>query len=376
MSKNFKLILTVLFTKTVLRKMVLLGMAISMLSYIYTQSSQAYIVEVYNGDCVDINYDGPVECFTIAFCEYPTDTQYLIYAEAQSSLGCVNNNPSVLNVAQSDGVVGGGGVSASATSTTVPMGALRGVATSFSNCNGISGGFRETYPEVCVPVQLPPAPPDVCFASSAIVSRCYRFGGEWDTFSCTCSGCDTCGGSPVLIDIAGNGFSMTNVGEGVTFDLNGNGTRDKLSWTTSSSDDAWLALDRNGNGTIDNGAELFGNFTPQPPPPAGIERNGFLALAEYDKVENGGNGDGIIDKSDAIFSSLRLWRDTNHNGISEPGELQALPELGVARLELGYKESKRVDQYGNQFKYRAKVKDKQDAQVGRWAWDVFLVSAQ
>ncbi len=74
-----------------------------------------------------------------------------------------------------------------------------------------------------------------------------------------------------------------------------------------------------------------------------------------------------------------MYGDSKRNGlidgVSEAGELQTLPEVGVAKLELEYKESKRVDQYGNRFRYRAKVKDKRDAQVGRWAWDVFLVSA-
>jgi hypothetical protein len=208
--------------------------------------------------------------------------------------------------------------------------------------------------------------------------------GDWCDWwtPCECGTCDSWGYGgfgmcgyiePILIDVAGNNFQMTNQENGVVFDFFGHGNPQRISWIAVGSDDAWLVLDRNGNGTIDSGKELFSNVTPQSHPPVGSPRLGFLALSMYDQPAHGGNSDGQIDSRDRIFSQLRLWQDVNHNGLSEPSELHLLLELGVASISLDYRESRRQDRYENVFKYRAKVYGNNHQDLGRWAYDVYLL---
>jgi VCBS repeat-containing protein len=132
----------------------------------------------------------------------------------------------------------------------------------------------------------------------------------------------TNGIDPIILDVDDDGFSFAGLDDGRRFDLDGDGSIDTVAWNTSS--DGMLAMDLDGNGLIDNGAELF--------TPDFAHRSfatGGAALTSLD-----GNGDGVLDAGDAAFADLLLWRDANADGISDAGEIISLWEAGLASIQL------------------------------------------
>jgi hypothetical protein len=176
-----------------------------------------------------------------------------------------------------------------------------------------------------------------------------------------CPSCDPsdpdCPDTPILIPTGNSqAIRLTSAAEGVVFDIRGNGAPVQIAWTAADSEVAFLALDRNGNGTIDSGKELFGNATL---PDAG---NGFAAL----RLTEGVIDDGAVDAADPLFSQLVLWTDRNHNGYSEAGELQPVSEV-LEAIGLGYSYAERRDGNGNEFMFRGWARKAQQlgAQSGR-----------
>lgn len=157
------------------------------------------------------------------------------------------------------------------------------------------------------------------------------------------STCPECA-SPIVLDLDRDGFAFTSTDDPVVFDIDGDGDGELLTWTPKSSRDGFLALDRNGNGTIDSGGELFGNHTLQPKT---NDPNGFVALAVFDRIDEGGNGDGRISAEDAVYTELQVWVDENHDGVSQALELMPLEGAGIAAVRLDYHLSKRRDRHGN-----------------------------
>ncbi|HYC60388.1 MAG TPA: hypothetical protein VEK79_12565 [Thermoanaerobaculia bacterium] len=170
--------------------------------------------------------------------------------------------------------------------------------------------------------------------------------------------------TPIVLSLRGR-YRMTSAAEGVLFDIDSDGTAEQIAWTDPNSDVGFLALDRNNNGTIDSGAELFGNSTALTN--GGAALNGFEALADLDS-----NHDGRIDAADPSWQQLLLWLDTNHDGASTAAELVPIPSSEVSAISTDYQLTGRKDHYGNEFRYKGEFRI---GQTWRKCYDVYLVTA-
>lgn len=176
--------------------------------------------------------------------------------------------------------------------------------------------------------------------------------------------------SPIIVAVGADAsYQLTSPQTGVLFDIDGNGIREWLAWTRIGDETAFQVYDRNRNGIIDDGTELFGNHSILPTGQKAI--NGFEALAFYDRIENGGNSDGQIDSRDAIWNSMELWIDWNHNGVSENAELFALDDYQLMNVSLAFHTIWRRDAYGNVFRLAAPCQLRGRTRQG---YDVFFSS--
>lgn len=214
------------------------------------------------------------------------------------------------------------------------------------------GGSRSVHSDECskvddlwtTPAETPPPPPPAGGGGGP------DYGGSTNNEDMPCFQGEWCfsGYSPIIINFEKGGCRLTGSNLPVSFDMAGNGHPVLMGWTAAGADEAFLWLDRNQNGRVTSGAELFGNFTPLVN--GHMAKNGFEALRDFDS-----NNDGVIDERDPIWSRLMLWRDLNHNGVAEPGEIAPLQGSGVIAIDLHYHWAGRHDTWGNAFRYESHV---------------------
>jgi len=194
------------------------------------------------------------------------------------------------------------------------------------------------------PPPPPPDPPPDCSA-------------DW------VSGC-----SPIVVNFAKGNYELTGAESPVLFDIAATGRPIWVGWTAIGADEAFLCLDRNHDGRITSGAELFGNTTHLKN--GRLAGNGFVALAEYDD-----NHDVVLDANDAVWAELLLWRDHNHDGISQAAELSPVAGSGIVAISLDYHWTGRRDAFGNIFKYESQVSmvNAEGKATSHPVYDIFFV---
>jgi hypothetical protein len=164
------------------------------------------------------------------------------------------------------------------------------------------------------------------------------------------------GGSPIIMNLDGGMPRVAGPDDPVRFDLFDEGHAMWTAWTDAQqSETVFICIDLNHNRTIDNGGELFGTST-RLLSNGQFAHNGFEALAEYDKPQFGGNGDGVLTEADELYSSMLVWRDLNHDGRATADELRSLSQAGIVSINVTYKMDRKQDKFGNNFFYRGQAK--------------------
>jgi hypothetical protein len=177
--------------------------------------------------------------------------------------------------------------------------------------------------------------------------ECELSGNHWNGDYCEIVEQDP-GTSPIIIATESSSYHLTSASDGVLFDIDGDGTDEQVAWTQPAASVAFLAIDRDGDGAITSGKELFGDVT------IPGESNGFCALSRMTVDSNGGAVRGSVSEDDPIFTRLLLWTDRNHNGVSEPAELLPASNL-LSDIGLGYQLHNRRDGHGNLYRFRGWV---------------------
>jgi hypothetical protein len=157
--------------------------------------------------------------------------------------------------------------------------------------------------------------------------------------------------SPIVVDTHKDGIKLGAAGKTVSFDVNADGFADTVQWVRPRGDEAFLALDRNRNGVVDDGSELFGVGTPLLE--GGTAPNGFVGLAQYDRPLLGGNDDGFISRADAVWTELTLWMDSNADGVASPKEMRRPESLGLTSFGVIPRVRRYIDAAGNSLPYWA-----------------------
>lgn len=167
------------------------------------------------------------------------------------------------------------------------------------------------------------------YSGEHYIGNAYFYFFSWD------KGCSK---TPLILDLDGDGVETLGLDGDVVFDIDADGELEVTGW--AGSDDGLLVRDLNGDGQINNGAELFGDSTLLQD--GSKASDGYQVLQELDL-----NGDGVIDSQDAVFAELQLWQDKNSDGVAQAGELKSLQDAGVASLSTAAQTSDYVDENGN-----------------------------